>query len=285
MAALSEVPGAVYAVGDVQGCRDALERLLDAVGFEPAQDRLYLAGDLVNRGPDSAGVMRRLWDLREQVAFVLGNHDLYALSRWAGIVPAKKSDTLGPLLAEKDVDVWMDWLRQAPLLRELPEAPWLLVHAAIHPDWSPATALGHAQEVERALQGRQWRRFLQALWEAPAPERWQDCRDEMDAQRFRVAVFTRARRVRPDGRFFWPSKAPPDADYLPWHQLFRERQPEVAVVCGHWATQGLLQEPRLLALDSGCVWGRQLSAARIAPLPITIVQVACPAYARPETAD
>ncbi|AEK57384.1 MULTISPECIES: symmetrical bis(5'-nucleosyl)-tetraphosphatase [Acidithiobacillus] len=276
---------ASYAVGDIQGCRDALERLLDATGFDPRRDRLYPAGDLVNRGPDSAGVMRRLWDMREHVSFVLGNHDLYALSRWAGIVPAKKSDTLASLLADKEAEAWMDWLRHAPLLLELPERPWLLVHAAIHPDWSVDDALGHAEAVAQALQGRRWRSFLRDLWEAPAPERWQDCRTEMDAQRFRVAVFTRARRVRADGRFFWPSKTPADSAYQPWHVLLHERQPDMAVVCGHWATQGLLQQPHLLALDSGCVWGRQLSAARISPLPVEVVQVSCPAYAQPEASE
>jgi len=285
MARPAKIEGARYAVGDIQGCRDALERLLQRIDFDPDHDRLYPAGDLVNRGPDSAGVLERLWDLRERVSFVLGNHDLYALARWAGIVGAKRSDTLAALLADRRVDAWMDWLRHAPLVRALPDAPWLLVHAAIHPDWSVETALGHAREVERALQGRKWRGFLQDLWAAAAPERWQDCRNESDAQRFRVAVFTRARRMRADGRFFWPSKTPPGADYRPWHELFLERQPETAVVCGHWATQGLLQEPRLLALDSGCVWGHQLSAARIAPAPITVFQVDCPAYAQPEISE
>ncbi len=274
---------AIYAMGDLQGCYAPFSALLEQIGFAPQTDRLWLAGDLVNRGPDSHAVINRLYAWRDRVQIVLGNHDLYALARWAGITPAKKSDTLAPLLADPQADEWMEWLRSGPLLHTDPQLSWTMVHAAIHPDWDMATARGHADAVEDALRDRHWRRFMKSLWAAPAPNRWQDCRHEEDAQRFRVAVFTRARYVTAKGFFSWPNTPPKDTshEFAPWHQRFFERQTSGAIICGHWATQGLLVQPRMLALDSGCVWGRQLSAARIDGTEPVIYQTSCPMFAQP----
>lgn len=277
--------GATYAIGDLQGCFAPLLRLLDTVQFQPRRDRLWLAGDLVNRGPQSLELLQQVFHWQEAVQFVLGNHDLYALARWSKIATTKKSDTLGPLLAHRDVNEWMEWLRAGTLLHSDTELGWNMVHAALHPDWDLTTAKGHAEAVEDVLHGNRWRPFLKSLWAEPPPRRWQDCRNEVEAMRFRVAVFTRARLVTSAGLFSWPSQPAADGEvYLPWHTIFQERHPDTPLICGHWATQGLLVKPGLLALDSGCVWGRQLSAARIdMPEPV-LYQVDCPAYARPDSA-
>ena len=274
---------AIYAMGDLQGCYAPFCSLLEQIGFAPQTDRLWLAGDLVNRGPDSHAVINRLYTWRDRVQIVLGNHDLYALARWAGVIPAKKNDTLAPMLVDPQADEWMEWLRGSPLLHTDSQLGWTMVHAAIHPDWDMATARGHADAVEDALHDRRWRRFLKSLWVAPAPNRWQDCRNEEDAQRFRVAVFTRARYVTAKGFFCWSNMPPKDIarEFVPWHQRFFERQTSGAIICGHWATQGLLVQPRMLALDSGCVWGRQLTAARLDGAEPVIYQIPCPMFAQP----
>ncbi|WP_075322880.1 symmetrical bis(5'-nucleosyl)-tetraphosphatase [Acidithiobacillus albertensis] len=275
--------GATYALGDLQGCCAPFNELLQKVDFDVQHDHLWLAGDLLNRGPDSRPLLKKLFNWQDRLQIVLGNHDLYALSRWAGIVPAKKSDTLAVLLADKNAGDWLDWLRQQPLLHHDEALGWTMVHAAIHPDWDISSAAEHALQVQEALCGPHWKRFLKSLWAAPAPDRWEGCRNEDDAQRFRVAVFTRARYVTADGLFSWPSTLPKDLAhmYAPWHQWFFERQSSGSIICGHWATQGLLVHDRLLALDSGCVWGRQLSAARIDLAEPLIQQINCPAYAQP----
>ncbi|MEY2341341.1 symmetrical bis(5'-nucleosyl)-tetraphosphatase [Acidithiobacillus sp. IBUN Pt1247-S3] len=263
-----------YAIGDVQGCFTALGELLSRV--EPYHS-LWFAGDLINRGPQSHATLAWAYEQQDRIRLVLGNHDLYAISRWAAVAKAKKSDTLAALLADSKANDYFHWLREQPFFYRDGQLPWSMVHAALDAEWNLADADGHAEEIQRALRGKNWKRFLRRLWESEAPQRWRDCRNEEDAQRFRVAVFTRARWVRDDGLYAWTNDAP-DASYLPWHQRFFARQKEGALVCGHWATQGLLVNDRLLALDSGCVWGRQLTAARIDQTPAAIVQVNCDGF-------
>lgn len=255
---------AVYAIGDLQGCLSPLETLLDRLAFRDGHDRLWLAGDLVNRGPDSLGVLRRIHALRAGATVVLGNHDLYFLARTAGLIESKEKDTLDALLAAEDGSLLADWLRQQPFFHHDSALGWSMVHAGLHPDWELPAVQAHAEALHQALRGPRWRDFLAELWAAPAPARWADCRTDADRQRFRAAVFTRARLMRPDGTFHWPSNPPPEANgYQPWHALYLARHPAQRIVCGHWAAQGLVHTPRLLALDSGCVWGNALSAARL----------------------
>lgn len=254
---------AVYAIGDLQGCRLPFERLLGHLSFDPMQDQLWLAGDLVNRGPDSLGVLRRVHALQRR-QLVLGNHDIYFLARAANLVPAKERDTLGPLLTAPDCALLADWLRQQPVFHHDAALGWSLVHAGLHPDWDTAEALNHADHLHRALRAPDWREFLAMIWSRPTPRRWEDCASEEDRQRFRLGIFTRTRLVSEDGVFHWPSDAPDGpSPYRPWHELYLQRHPQTRIVCGHWATQGLVRTPNLLALDSGCVWGKALSAARL----------------------
>lgn len=276
---------AVYAFGDLQGCRVPFNTLLAQIHFDARSDQLWLAGDILNRGPDSKNLLGDLFAHQDHLNIVLGNHDFYAIARWAGIVTAKKSDTLSELLSDKHAGDWLDWLRQRPVMHQDDRLGWAMVHAAIHPDWDLASAADHAAQIEIALRSRSWKRFLKSLWAAPAPNRWEDCHNEEEAQRFRVAVFTRARYATAEGYFSWTNTPPKEAEssYAPWHQWFFMKQPRGAIICGHWATQGLLVKPRLLALDSGCVWGRKLTAARIDQSEPIIYQVNCPQYAQPST--
>lgn len=254
---------AVYAIGDLQGCLSPFETLLDRLAFRAGRDRLWLAGDLVNRGPDSLGVLRRIHALRADVTVVLGNHDLYFLARAAKLIAPKEKDTLEALLTAEDCAALADWLRHQPIFHHDPALGWSMVHAGLHPDWDLPAIQAHAEALHQALRGPRWRDFLAELWAGPAPVRWDDCRTEIERQRFRAAVFTRARLMRPDGIFHWPSRPPETDGYQPWHALYLPRHPAQRLVCGHWAAQGLVRAPRLLALDSGCVWGNALSAARL----------------------
>lgn len=270
---------ALYAIGDLQGCLNPFEALLERIGFRKGRDRLWLAGDLVNRGPDSLGVLRSVYALRGEVQVVLGNHDLYCLARAAGVLEAKDGDTLAPLLAAPDGPELFDWLRRQPFLHVDGFTGWCMVHAGLHPDWDLELGRQHAESLSAPLRGPGWREFLAMLWSGPAPARWEDCGSEEERQRFRAGVFTRTRLVTADGCFLWSAKPPQESSsYQPWHALYLERHPGVRVVCGHWAAQGLVRQERLLALDSGCVWGKQLSAARLdsgAVLP-PVWQQACP---------
>jgi bis(5'-nucleosyl)-tetraphosphatase (symmetrical) len=212
-------------VGDIQGCREELERLLEALRFDPAADELHPVGDLVNRGPDSGGVLRLLRDL--DVGGVLGNHDLHLLAIARGARPTGARDTLDELLAAPDLPELLDWLRARPFVRAWPDL--VLVHAGLHPIWD---------DPLRALAGEDPER--------PGP----------DAQ-FAVSVrYCDARGLRPPGD--WP---PPHPPYVPWYEHWRARAREArTVVFGHWARAGLVQLPRVRGLDTGCVYGKQLSA-------------------------
>lgn len=212
-------------IGDIQGCREELERLLEAVSFDPAADELHPAGDLVNRGPDSLGVLRLLRSL--DAGGVLGNHDLHLLRRARGERPAGSRDTLEDLLAAEDRDELLAWLGERPLLLAWDDL--LCVHAGLSPAWADPVAV---------LAGR-------------------DPLDGSGETSFAVS----ARYCDPGGERpaeDWPVPAPPQR---PWHAFWNEREDERrTVVCGHWARQGLLIDRRLRALDTGCVWGRQLTA-------------------------
>ncbi len=272
MSSFAADSGTIFAIGDLQGCFSSLMALLDALPSDFGQ--LWFAGDLVNRGPQSLETLAWLFRHGSGVRTVLGNHDLYALSRWSGIAPRKKSDTLDRLLADRRAGDYFCWLREQPFLYQDPLLPWAMVHAGLDFRWSLAEAASHAEELQHSLQGKNWKRFLRELWELPPPTRFEDCRNDADLFRLRIAIFTRTRWVREDGTYAWSNERP-GADYRPWHRLFLAQQ-EGSVIFGHWATQGLLLEPRLLGLDSGCVWGRKLSAVRIDGSEPTLTQVDCP---------
>jgi bis(5'-nucleosyl)-tetraphosphatase (symmetrical) len=254
---------ATYAIGDVQGCYRTLQRLLERIHFDANADRLWMVGDLVNRGPRSLEVLRWARSLGERLTVVLGNHDLHLIGRAHGTRPPKRHDTLDEVLAAPDRDELIHWLRRRPLLHR--EGPFVLVHAGLLPPWTLEEAATLAREVEASLGGPRPKRLLKAL-AAGEPPAWHEGLDTTDRLRVGVQSFTRLRTCRTDGRVCERFTGPPDdapEGCLPWFELRDDGATDTTVICGHWATLGLRMRPGLLAIDSGCVWGGTLTAVRL----------------------
>lgn len=252
-----------YAIGDIQGCYDSLRKLLERCAFDPAKDRLWLVGDLVNRGPRSLETLRFVRSLGSSALTVLGNHDLFLIMIAEGFGKRGKDDTLAEILRAPDRDELMNWLRQQALCHV--EGSFCLVHAGLLPQWDIQKARQLAGEVETALKAPDYREFLSRLWGSD-PAGWSD--DLRGWARLRVIVnaMTRMRFCTEEGAMEFHSKgelssAPPG--YLPWFRVPGRRSADSVLVTGHWSALGLQIEPNLLALDSGCLWGRHLSAVRL----------------------
>lgn len=257
---------ALYCIGDIQGCSDAFEQLLAHIGFSKSRDTVYLLGDLVNRGPDSAAVLRRCMAAGDAIRPLLGNHDLHLLATAAGIRPPGRRDTLGALLAAPDCAPLLHWLRQQPLLHSHPLAGqrlWM-VHAGLLPHWSVQDAAARAAEVHEALRGPQWLDFLRAMY-GNEPAQWHDSLSGMARLRVITNVLTRLRFCSPEGVMDFASTdsasaAPPGL--LPWFDVPGRASSGALIAFGHWSTLGWMNRPDLLALDTGCVWGGGLTAVR-----------------------
>ena len=270
---------ATYAIGDVQGCFDELQALLDAIRFDPGKDRLWFVGDLVNRGPASLATLRFVRDLGARALCVLGNHDLHLLALAHGFVKAREEDTLGEVLAAPDRAELLDWLRSLPIMHI--ESGYLLVHAGLLPQWNSRQARALAAEVETELRGPAHREFLARLY-GSRPDRWSDALRGIDRLRVVVNAMTRMRFCTPDGVMEFQAKgevtkAP--AGYLPWFDVPGRKSAGETVICGHWSALGLRVKSNLLALDSGCVWGGKLTAICLEDRRLH--QVACLANAGP----
>lgn len=257
---------ALYAIGDVQGCREALEDLLEVIRFDPAADRLWLAGDLVARGPDSLGTLRLVKRMGAAAESVLGNHDLHLLAAHHGIATPKPKDRTQPILDAADRQELMDWLRQRPLLLHDATHDCVLSHAGIPPMWSLPLAQQLAHEVESALQGAEISTYLAAMY-GNEPALWSP--DLTGTTRLRVVTnyLTRMRLLTPDGALelnFKEDIASIPAGLHAWFDLPNPHLTVRTVLFGHWAAlEGQTGNPRFVALDSGCVWGRHLTACRL----------------------
>jgi bis(5'-nucleosyl)-tetraphosphatase (symmetrical) len=250
-----------YAVGDVQGCRDSLARLLDELRFDPAVDRLLLAGDLVNRGPDSAGTLRLVQSLGSAALAVLGNHDLHLLAVAAGGRPGRR-DTLDDILEAPDREALLGWLRGQPLLHET--GGYVLLHAGLPPQWTLADARAAAREVEAALRGADGERLLLRMY-GDQPDRWSDALEGLPRLRFAINCFTRLRYCDAAGVIAPEPKGPPGtqrAGLLPWFAVPGRKSAGTPILFGHWSTLGRVYWPehQVWGLDTGCIWGGRLSA-------------------------
>ncbi len=270
-----------YLIGDVQGCCDALERLLARIGFSPSRDRLWLLGDLVNRGPASLATLRRLAGLGEAATCLLGNHDLHLLAAHHGVRRPHRGDTLDDILAAPDRGTLMDWLRRQRLA--VHEAGWLMVHAGVMPQWSRDDTLALAAEVEAVLRSPDLPGFLHEMY-GNEPARWDAALTGSARLRFTVNALTRLRFCTADGEMDFKTKdgagAAPEG-FSAWFDIPGRRTAEVPVAFGHWSTLGLLDRPNLLGLDTGCVWGGQLTAARVDGAAREFIQVSCEQAQRP----
>lgn len=257
---------ALYCIGDIQGCDSALGRLLDEIGFSASRDTVYMLGDLVNRGPESAAVLRRCMQQGDALRPLLGNHDLHLLAAAHGARKPSRKDTLEQVLKADDRDAMLDWLRRQPLMRTHLHAGERLamVHAGLLPAWTVDEALALASEVQQVLRGPGLSDFLHQMY-GNGPDRWDPALTGMDRLRTIVNAMTRLRFCSADGVMDFDStesaQKPPEG-LMPWFDVPGRRAASTLLAFGHWSTLGLLDRPDTLAMDTGCVWGGYLSAMR-----------------------
>jgi bis(5'-nucleosyl)-tetraphosphatase (symmetrical) len=267
----------VFAIGDIQGCYDPFRRLLDRLGFDPGRDRLWLTGDLVNRGPQSLEVLRFVRGLGDVVTTVLGNHDLHLIAMTEGTKGGPDPDpSLEPVLKAPDCEELVAWLRARPLAHYDRKRHTLMVHAGLPPEWTVKKALKRAAEVEAVLRGDDYRRFVAKLY-GNTPARWSGELEGNKRLRYIVNALTRMRMVATDGRLDFSHKGPPtDAKkgLTPWYAIPDARWRGTRIVFGHWSALGLMIGPDFIGLDSGCVWHRELTAVRLGKRP-KVTQVDC----------
>jgi bis(5'-nucleosyl)-tetraphosphatase (symmetrical) len=262
----------IWAIGDVQGC---LGSFLDLLGRLPADAHLWLTGDLVNRGPESLETLRWMHAHQDRITTVLGNHDLHLLAIAAGARKPHRGDTFDEILSAPDRDELLDWLRQQPLAHF--ESGWLMVHAGVLPQWSAELAVRLAEEASAVIAGPHWKAFMHQMY-GNRPTRWDPALTGTDRLRLIVNALTRLRFCSADGDMEFDTKegldGAPDG-YLPWFDCPGRHSADTPIVFGHWSSLGLILRPDLMAIDTGCVWGRQLTAVRL--LDQSCIQVACEA--------
>lgn len=270
---------AVYAFGDVQGCHDELQRLLERLNFDPDQDELWFTGDLVARGPKSLQTLRLLRELGKRVVSVLGNHDLHLLAIAEGIHSEKPRDALRQVLDAPDAGELLAWLRQRPLAHYDAQLGFLMVHAGLPPQWNLDTTLSCAREVERLLRGEDYRQLLQHMY-GNEPAQWDPALAGPERARFIVNALTRMRFCTREGRLDFEHKGSPGSqppELLPWFQVPQRKCAALDIVFGHWSTLGNARSPHAWALDTGCVWGGKLTALRLDGKERRWISVDCPA--------
>ncbi|MEW6676769.1 MAG: symmetrical bis(5'-nucleosyl)-tetraphosphatase [Pseudomonadota bacterium] len=268
-----------YVIGDIQGCFAAFEALLEQTGFAPGRDTLWITGDLVNRGENSLAVLRWCKAHDASVVAVLGNHDLHLLAVAEGFVPPHHKDTLEMILAAPDRDPLLDWLRHRPMVHR--QGDRLMVHAGLAPEWRAEDAEAHGRELEHALQGPKWQKFLKHMY-GNEPRRWNPALEGQERLRFIANSLTRTRYLHRDGSLEFQHKlglgsAP--AELTPWFDFPGRKSQDTRVFMGHWSTLGLIVRPDLVALDTGCLWGGKLTAFRLED--DTLFQVGCEARRKP----
>jgi bis(5'-nucleosyl)-tetraphosphatase (symmetrical) len=272
---------ALYAIGDIQGCHAEFCQLLDLIAFSPDSDRLWLVGDLVNRGPESLAVLREVRKLGDAATTVLGNHDFHLLTVAAGHRRQHHSDTLDAILEAPDRDELIGWLAARPLV--VVEGERLLVHAGLLPQWTPATALMLSREVQEMLAGDRANEFLSVLY-GDEPRQWTEELAGYDRLRVAVNACTRLRFCTADGTMDFKEKrgaghAP--EGFLPWFAQSGRLSAGMTVVCGHWSTLDLMLAPNVLMLDSGCLWGGTLTGIRFPDRQVMQVPSRHPAQPKP----
>lgn len=266
-----------FAIGDIQGCYDPFRRLLDKLRFDPAKDKLWLTGDLVNRGPKSLKTLRFVRSLGNAAITVLGNHDLHLIASAHGFGdPGEGRGSLAKILRADDRDELIDWLRHCPLAHFSKSRNTLLVHAGVHPKWTVEKTMARAAEVETVLRSADYVDFLPKLY-GNSPSKWSGKLTGNKRLRCIVNCLTRIRMIDSEGRLDFEHKGPPGnaaRGLVPWFEIPDARWRGTRIVFGHWSALGLIVKPDLVGLDTGCVWDRELTAVRLQRRP-RIVQVDC----------
>jgi bis(5'-nucleosyl)-tetraphosphatase (symmetrical) len=268
---------ATYAIGDLQGCYDPFRKLLDKLDFNPDKDTIWLTGDLVNRGPKSLKTIRFVKSLGDSAITVLGNHDLHLLALANDVKFSKdRYQSLWKILGADDGEELLDWLRALPLAHYSKKLNTLMVHAGIPPQWTIKKTLRRAAEVETVLRRDDYHKFLERMY-GDRPNRWSG--DLKGKQRLRVIVnaLTRMRMIYSDGRLNFTHNGPPQGarkGLIPWFEADAAKWRGTRIVFGHWSALGLIVTPELISVDTGCVWGRQLTAVRLNKKP-KVISVNC----------
>ncbi len=280
---------AVYAIGDLQGCYDALQALLEKLDFSPENDRLWFAGDLVNRGKKSLKTIRFVKSLGDTATVVLGNHDITLLAMHYGVL--RPNTSLKKLLKAKEIDELIDWLRNRSVLHVDESLGFCMAHAGVSPDWTLQQAQQHAREMEIALRGENIKDWLANVY-GNKPRRWSNDLQGYARHRYILNSFTRMRYCdKKDGALNFnlkkapaflrkhPSKMPKRNKKIPWFLYSKRKALPLRVVFGHWSSLGFYQDENVISLDTGCVWGGELTAVRLDELsqnqPITAISRSC----------
>ena len=267
---------AVWAIGDLQGCYGPTQRLLEKIRFDPAQDRLWFCGDLVNRGGESLETLRLVHSLREHCEVVLGNHDLslLAISERSPDDQRKVNPDLQRVLFAEDREALIEWLRHRPLVHSDRELGWMMIHAGLAPKWTTTHAEKHAREVEYRLRGDGRRKLLRNMYGDYPP--WSPALRGVERERAIINIFTRLRYCSPRGRIAFDEKGAPGTQapgLYPWYEVPGRVERDLKIVCGHWSTLGLFIGHGVHAIDTGAVWGGKLTALQLDAEDLRIVQV------------
>ncbi len=257
---------AYYAVGDIQGCYEPLVKLLDQVNFDPSKDKLLCVGDLVNRGPKSLKTLKYLMSLGSSCEVVLGNHDIHLLSMIYGIRKPRPNDTLNKVLDSSHVSEIADWLRNRPLLRVNKKRSYILCHAGIYPWWTLDKAQEMAAEVERVFSDEKKCVKLLSKIYSNYPPRWSDGLGKVQRRRFTINAFTRMRFCSPKGNLNLTESGyngKSRRNRMPWFHYQNPTLQPYRIIFGHWSALGLMNTHQHLALDTGCVWGREMTLAKL----------------------
>ncbi len=256
---------AVYAVGDIQGCALPFEALLEKIRFNPSADTIWIAGDLINRGPNSLDTLRLVKSLGNSAITILGNHDLHFLSVACGLRNTHSKDTLKPILKSPDCAELADWIRHRPLLHIDKNLKTLMVHAGVYPGWRKSDLVGYAREVEGILRGPDYQDFLRNMY-GNKPVKWSANLKGWQRYRFIINSLTRMRYVDADGNLNFTQKGAPGSQPTKWIAWFNHPQLQCQkwrIVFGHWSSLGYFQAGNIVSLDSGCVWGGKLTAIQL----------------------
>ena len=269
----------VYAIGDIQGCLASLKLLLKKIDFKAGQDQVWFVGDLVNRGPESLETLRFIHSLGDSARCVLGNHDIHLIACHAGVKSCKPQSSLNAVLEDAEADRWIHWLRQQPLLHHDPQLDWLMVHAGLLAEWDLATAKQCANELESQLRSDNYVEFITNIY-GDEPRQWSTTLEQSERWRLSMNAFTRMRMCDQQGALDFSYKGSlekNDTGLRPWFELERANQ-EQRIIFGHWSALGLIKRDNLLAIDTGCLWGNKLTAARIDCDSPIITSIDCPSY-------
>jgi bis(5'-nucleosyl)-tetraphosphatase (symmetrical) len=268
---------AVWAIGDIQGCYDSLRALLEKINFDTQKDKLWFSGDLVNRGEGSLETLEYLYSIRDNVEIVLGNHDITLIAAYYGI--KKSNSTLDPILESPEAKKLIDWLRGQKFLHVDFQLGYCMAHAGISPEFDLGMAMMYAKGIEEKLQSKQASIWLEKMFQKGS-NRFNRDASLIDIDRYIVSAFTRMRFCYGDHRLDFDQKGPPTDELRvkglkPWFECQNRKDIDLRIIMGHWSTLGFYEDEHVLALDTGCVWGGKLTAARIDSDDVEIVSVEC----------